>query len=161
MRRKDKEITDRKAIEQILIDSEVLSIAMCDDGEPYIVAMNYAYADNCIYMHSATEGRKIDILRKNNRIAFQTYVGEAVIIKDEACKSTSKYLSVFGTGKALLLDDKAEKKRALDAIMTKHTGKTEFEYHDGALDKVLIIKVEISSITGKKSGYQGYNTALM
>jgi|GEM_PF-3541224 len=36
-----------------------------------------------------------------------------------------------------------DKAKALDAIMTKHTGKSGFEYSEMMYEKTLIIKVEI------------------
>ena len=151
MRRKDKEITDRQTIEDILNKAEVLRLAMCDNGEPYLIAMNHTFSEGCLYMHSAKEGRKIDILRKNNRVAFQTDTDVEVIAGDDACSCSTRYRSVFGTGRALLIDDRQEKAKALDAIMTKYTGRTGFDYPEKVFDRTLIIKVEIESLTGKKS----------
>lgn len=153
MRRSDKEIVDKLLIDKILTEAETIRIAIVDEGSPYLVAMNYAYVDGCLYMHSAREGRKIDILRKNNKVAFQTDTGVELVMKEEACSCGTKYLSVFGTGKAIFVEDKVEKIKALDAIMSKHTGKAGFEYPEKMLEKTLIIKVEIESVTGKKSGY--------
>lgn len=153
MRRADKEITDKTLIEKILTEAEVIRLAMVDEGTPYLVAMNYAYADGCLYMHSAMEGRKINILRKNNNVAFQADTGVELVLKEGACNCSTKYFSVFGTGKAIFIEDKEEKIKVLDLIMTKHTGKTGFEYTEKMLEKTLIIKVQIESVTGKKSGY--------
>jgi uncharacterized protein len=151
MRRKDKEITDKQEIEDILHKAELLRLAMCDDGEPYLVAMNFAFHEGFLYMHSAKEGRKIDILRKNNRVAFQADTGVIVLAGEEAWNCSTRYMSVFGTGRALLIDEKEEKTKALDAIMSKHTGRTGFDYPENVFNKTLIIKVEIESLTGKKS----------
>ncbi len=151
MRRKDKEITDRQSMEDILKKAEVLRLAMIDDGEPYLVAMNFAYQDGALYMHSAREGRKIDALKRNSRVAFQTETGVELVIEPGACNCTTRYASVFGTGRAFLVDDGAEKVKALDAIMAKHTGKTGFEYPEKALEKTLVIRVDIEAMTGKKS----------
>lgn len=153
MRRKDREITDKQTIEKILNDAQVVRIAMVDDGEPYIVAMNFAYTDGVLYMHSAREGRKVDILKKNNKVAFQADTGVELVIGDEACSCSTRYMSVFGTGRAFLLEDIAEKTGALNAIMQKHTGRDGFEYPEKVFDRTLAIKVEIESMTGKKSGY--------
>ncbi|MFZ5987913.1 MAG: pyridoxamine 5'-phosphate oxidase family protein [Bacillota bacterium] len=153
MRRKDKEITDKQVINDILSKAEIIRLAMIDDGTPYLVAMNYAYVDGCLYMHSAMEGRKVNILRKNNSAAFQTDTDVELVLKEEACSCGTKYLSVFGTGRASFIEDKEEKIKALDLMMTKHTGKAGFEYPEKMLEKTLVIKVEIESVTGKKSGY--------
>lgn len=105
MRRKDKQIVDNQLIEKILNVAEVIRLSMVDNDEPYLVAMNYAYDNGCLYMHSAKEGRKIDILKKNNKIAFQTDIGIDLIINDDACNCCSKYMSVFGTGLAFLIEE--------------------------------------------------------
>ncbi|NJD04112.1 MAG: hypothetical protein FIA99_16290 [Ruminiclostridium sp.] len=80
MRRKYKEITDKQLINDILSKAEIIRLAMIDNGNPYLVAMNYAYIDGCLYMHSAKEGRKIDILSKNNKVAFQTDTGVELVL---------------------------------------------------------------------------------
>ena len=64
MRRKEKEITDHTEIEAILNRSEICRLAMADDNVPYVVALNYGYANNCLYIHCAPEGKKIDMIRK-------------------------------------------------------------------------------------------------
>lgn len=152
MRRKDKEITDKAAIEKILNEAQDIRIAMVDDGEPYLVAMNYAYQDGAIYMHSALEGRKIDILRKNNRVAFQADTNVGLVLSPQAHECTTRYKSVLGTGKAVLLEDREDKEKALNAIMFKHTGHHSHQYPDSVLNKTLVIRVDIDYITGKKSG---------
>jgi hypothetical protein len=65
MRRSDKEIKDPQIIQKIFKDAEVCRIALCDGEKPYLVPMNFGYSENRLYLHSATDGRKIDILRKN------------------------------------------------------------------------------------------------
>ena len=64
MRRKEREIKDKKDIERILKDSRVLRLAMVDKDKPYLVPMNFGYRDGALYLHSALEGRKIDLLKK-------------------------------------------------------------------------------------------------
>jgi uncharacterized protein len=153
MRRSDKEIINREIIEQILEKAEFIRLAMVDGGEPYLVAMNFVYMNGFLYMHSAKQGRKIDVLTKNNKVAFQTDTGVELVLLDEACNCTTRYMSVFGTGSAFLIDEKEEKTMVLNAIMTKHTGRTDFVYPEKVFERTLIIKVVIDSMTGKKSGY--------
>lgn len=152
MRRSDKEITSFELIQKILEEADVCRIALCDGGEPYIVPMNFGYLDKTLYLHSATEGRKIDIIRKNNNICFQTDIRKQIVTAENPCNWGMKYLSVTGWGKAQLIDDSLGKREALSIIMSKYSAKS-FEYSPEALDSVLVIKLEIQEITGKKSGY--------
>lgn len=58
MRRADKEIKSKNEIEKVLREAEVLRISFSEDNRPYLVPMNFAYRDSCIYLHSAPEGRR-------------------------------------------------------------------------------------------------------
>ncbi|MEI6132132.1 MAG: pyridoxamine 5'-phosphate oxidase family protein [Bacillota bacterium] len=153
MRRKEKEICDINEIKHILAECEILRLAMVDEGEPYLVALNFALIDNSIYVHSAKEGRKVEILQKNPRVAFQTDLGVEVFRTDNVSKCSTKYKCVVGTGNVGFVDDDKEKKKALDALMKKHSGESEFDYPEVLFARTLIIKIEIDTLTGKQSGF--------
>lgn len=153
MRRSDKEIKDPMTIQKILEEAEICRIALVDGNEPYLVPMNFGYKDNTLYLHSATEGRKIDILKENNRICFQMDIKTEIIASDAPCNWGVKYLSVVGHGKGQLINNATEKINALDIIMAKYDPDTCFEYSEEAISKVTVIKVKIGEISGKKSGY--------
>ena len=149
MRRSDKQINDSKTIENVLEEAEFCRIALVDGNEPYIVPMNFGYKDNSLYLHSATEGRKIDILEENNSICFQTDIKTAIVTSENPCNWGMKYLSVVGHGKAHLIDSLAEKRGALDIIMSKYSNGSSFEYSDEVFSKVAVIKVEIEEILAR------------
>jgi len=153
MRKVDKEIKDKNMIKSILEEALVCRIALCDDNSPYIIPMNFGYKDNYLYLHSAPEGRKIEILRKNNNICFEVDLKTELVTSENACKWGMKYLSVVGFGKAQIVNDIEEKKKALNIIMNKHSNESSFEYLEAAIKNVVIIKVRITELAGKKSGY--------
>jgi len=152
MRRKDKEIKDQKEIESILRKADVCRLAFCDNDTPYIVPVNFGYKDHCLYFHSAKEGKKIDILRNNNKVCFECDVDVELVKTGHACDWTTKYYSVIGQGKAFFLEDGEEKQKALDVILA-HYSDDQYEYNEKAMNSIAVIKVEIESMTGKKSGY--------
>ena len=155
MRKNDKEIKDGKCIEWILKEATVCRIALCDNDKPYIVPMNFGFKDNSLYLHSAHEGRKIDLIIENNNICFEVDIETEILPSDNACSWGMKYYSVIGFGKGQFIKNESEKISALDIIMQKysHNSSESFEYSKSALDKTALIKVEIESLTGKKSGY--------
>ncbi|MGB6281314.1 MAG: pyridoxamine 5'-phosphate oxidase family protein, partial [Syntrophobacteria bacterium] len=59
---------------------------------------------------------------------------------------------VIGFGKGSVVEDLEEKKKGLDAIMQHYAGRS-FEYVEAAIENTAIIKVEVESMTGKKSGF--------
>ena len=151
MRRKDKEIIDIAAIEAILKETAVCRLGLCDEGQPYVVPVCFGYKDNVLYFHSAGEGRKLEILRKNNNVCFEVDIDQKIVKARQGCDWGMNYKSVIGFGRAVFIEDVESKRRALDIIMAHYSDK-EFQYPDHTISKTIIVKVEIESMTGKKSG---------
>ena len=152
MRRKDKAIHDRDEIEAIIRGSLACRLALSDDNRPYVVPLCFGYENNTLYFHSATEGKKVEILRKNSNVCFEFDIDHEVIRGEKPCKWSMKYRSVIGFGKGSLVEDLEGKRKGLDAIM-KHYSGSSFEYVKPAMENIVVIKVEIISMTGKKSGF--------
>jgi nitroimidazol reductase NimA-like FMN-containing flavoprotein (pyridoxamine 5'-phosphate oxidase superfamily) len=152
MRRKDKEITDHKLIVVILSESMICRIAMIDNDVPYIMPLNYGYFNNALYIHSASKGKKIEILKKNNRVCFEIENYVEIIKHDEPCHWSTKYRSLIGYGTVEIINDFDRKKEGLDIIMAQH-GKTGTNfYNENNINAIVILKLNIESISGKQSG---------
>lgn len=149
MRRKDREIKDRAVMEALLREAQVCSLAMCQDNMPYVVPMNFGYKDGCLYMHSARQGKKVDILKSNSNVCIEVDFCREITKGDKACDWGALFDSVIGFGKACFVEDANEKIKGLNAIMEKYSGQDSFEYSGQHLAGVAVIKVEISSMTGK------------
>jgi uncharacterized protein len=150
LRRKEKEITEKSEIESTIRESSVCRLGLADDGRPYIVPLCFGYRNNTLYFHSAKEGRKIEVLKKNNQVCFEFDIDSEVKSGKMACAWGMKYRSVIGYGTATLIDDPQEKRAALDIIMAQYADGA-FEYSQKQFDQALVIKVDISKMTGKKS----------
>lgn len=151
MRRKDREITDRSIIENILERAEICRVAMCDENMPYIVPMNFGYKDGCLYLHSAVEGRKIEILKKNQNVCFEVEAECESVKADLPCEWSMKYQSVIGFGKVHFLEETEQKINGLDVIVEKYTGRPYTNYTEDVLKRLAVIRVDIESVTGKSS----------
>ena len=150
MRRSDKEITDKKAIEDIILRSKVCKLAMCEKNMPYIVPLCFGFKNNTLYFHSAPKGKKIEILTKNPNVCFEFEIFTQVIKSVKACKWGMKYRSVIGFGKAGFIAADDLKRQAFDIIMNQYADGS-FIYEEALLKSTVIIKVEIHSMTGKQS----------
>jgi nitroimidazol reductase NimA-like FMN-containing flavoprotein (pyridoxamine 5'-phosphate oxidase superfamily) len=155
MRLREKEITDRKEIEELLMKEKVCRFAMCDGDTPYVLPTTYGYKDGVMYFHSSKHGRKMDVLSGNNRVCFVVDTGHELVQGplETSCKSTIKFKSVIGTGRAQMVQDHSERRKAMDIIMTQMFGPAAFKYTDEGIRDMAIIRIEIESLTGKKSGY--------
>lgn len=148
MRRKDKEMKDPDAISSVIRRSAVCRLGMSDDNQPYVIPMSFGYKEGAVYFHSATEGRKIEILRKNPRVCIEFDVDCRVKTGDSACKWGFVFQSAIAFGEASFVSDLKEKQAALDVIMRQYSNEA-FTYPESALEKILIIKVNITELTGK------------
>ena len=152
MRRKDQEITDIAAIEDIIRKAQVCRLGLSENGRPYIVPLCFGYKDKTLYFHSAREGKKLDILRKNNNVCFEIDIDHELVRGKKACNCSMKYRSVIGFGRAELLEDIEPKRRALNIIMQNYY-EGFIKYADASIENTVIIKVDMESMTGKKLGY--------
>jgi nitroimidazol reductase NimA-like FMN-containing flavoprotein (pyridoxamine 5'-phosphate oxidase superfamily) len=152
MRRAEREIKDRSAVEEILRRATVCRLAVCDGNLPYVVPLNFGYEDNHLYFHSAPEGRKIEALKANPNVCFEVDVDQEFVPGESACEWTARYRSVIGFGQARVLEKAAEKKRGLDVILA-HYAQGPFEYREAEVGRVAVVEVEIETLTGKQSGY--------
>ena len=152
MRRADKKIKDNRQIDEIIQKANCCRIALVDGNQPYIVPVSFAISTNHLYFHSAKEGRKINILRKNNAVCFEIDTEGEIVEGQRACSWGMKYVSVIGFGQAFFIEDNAGKKKALDLLMEKYAGIGSFSYADDELDKIIIIDIKIDKISGKQSG---------
>ena len=152
MRRKEKEILDREEIESIIKKADVCRLGLSDKNIPYIVPLNFGYKENCLYFHTAKAGKKIDMIKTNNRVCFEMDIDHEVVRAENPCDWNMKYRSVIGYGRAFLLEDIDEKRRALDIIVEHYSGRLN-EYDEKLVNRLAIIKIQVKSMTGKKSGY--------
>jgi nitroimidazol reductase NimA-like FMN-containing flavoprotein (pyridoxamine 5'-phosphate oxidase superfamily) len=150
MRKANREITDPGEIRAIMEEAQVCRLGMCDNGVPYIVPMNFGLGENCLYFHCAPEGKKIDILRDNNRVCFEMDLLHEVKRGAKACDFSARYESVIGFGRAALVEGQDEKRFALDRIMAHYGAPGPHAYRDDILAKTTVIRVDIDRLTGKR-----------
>ena len=153
MRRNEREINDREEMEAIIQRAQVCRIGLSEKDVPYIVPMDFGYEGNCLYFHCASEGKKLDMIRQNSKVCFEMDIDHQMVKPaGRPCEWSAKYRSVIGFGKAFIIEDLQEKSAALN-IITRHYGGDRYDFSEKELERVGIIKIEISSMTGKKAGY--------
>ncbi len=152
MHRKEREITDNAEIERIIKEASICRIGLVDGDEPYIVPVCFGYEKNALYFHGALVGRKVEVIRKNNRVCFEMDTDVAMVSAGEPCGWATKYRSVIGVGRACILQSDEEKTHGLKVIMRQYSEK-DFNFPKERLDSVLVVRIDVESIIGKKSGY--------
>lgn len=151
MRRRDREISDNQELEKIINKADVCRIALADDNMPYIVSMNFGYINKpakTIYFHCASEGRKLDMIRKNNYACFEMDIDHEIVKGPRGCDWGSRFTSIVGYGKIYFVTEYNDKIAGLNSIMT-HYGGEGYTYDDNIVEQTTILKLEIIKMTGK------------
>lgn len=133
--------------EALLKRAEVLRLGLADADGPYVVPVNYGYADGCLYVHGPLVGRRIDAVAADPRVCFEADESE-IVRSGQACGFTARFASVIGYGTARFLTDPAEKRRGLEIIMRHYDGPTE-GMPDETVAKTSVIEIRIDSMDGK------------
>lgn len=151
IRRKDRELIINNQLKEALKTASYITIALCKNNEPYLVSLSQGYDEkkNCLYFHCASNGKKIDYLKSNNKVW-----GQAVQVYRVKEKCDYDYTSVHFKGKIFLINDLSEKQNAMQVMIRQRSPNPE-EYLKKVLAENLatttIGKIEISYITGKKT----------
>lgn len=152
MRRKDREINNKIVIEEFIEKEQILRIAFYDEGEIYIVPVNYGYLNDekyLLYFHGAKAGRKYELAKKNPNVGFEIDGNYTLLENEVACQFSAAFQSIVGTGNLSLVEDNTEKKTALNTIMKQVTSKTEWDYTDKMLDAVAVFKLVVDKLSCK------------
>ena len=148
MRRFRQELSENESLE-ILKRGKVAVMAMAgDDDYPYAVPLNYVYDNGYIYLHSASQGHKIDALKKNPKCSL------CIIDKDDVIpeKFTSYFRSVIAFGKAEFITTEETKIKALRLLCEKYSpGLDPSDEINKSLNSVTVIGIRLERITGKEA----------
>jgi nitroimidazol reductase NimA-like FMN-containing flavoprotein (pyridoxamine 5'-phosphate oxidase superfamily) len=156
MRRKEKEITEKAVIEEVLREQEVGRLATSVSDQPYVVPINYVYHDGRIIFHSHSDGTKMANIAKNPRVCFEVDSGE-IVKAEKPCDYSWKYMSVIVKGNVKILSDPAERLVALRRISDKYApgkGKTLTPDQLAKNPQLILAEIIIGEMTGKKSPFK-------
>ncbi len=151
MRRRDKEITNREKIDEIIRSALVCRIAFADRDEPYVVPVSFGYDGRALYIHTAKTGRKIDFIDVNNRVCFELEDNISLQTDDgDAFNWTFAFESVIGYGTISELETAKDRTHGLNQIMLHYSGR-EWDIEPSATATTRVWRIDIESVTGKRS----------
>ena len=148
MRRFKQELSEEENI-RILDEGKYAVVALSgDDGYPYSLPINYVYLENAIYIHSASEGHKIDAIKRNPKCSLCVVDRDDVVAEE----FTSYFRSVIVFGKAVVVKDIEEKIKGLRLLCNKYSpGINPEEEINKFIKTVCVIRIDIERVTGKEA----------
>ena len=153
MRRKDREILDKNEIYKIMQECTCCRVGFYDEGETYIVPLNFGYTlvedKLCLYFHSAKEGRKVSLAEKGVNVGFEMDTAYKVRGEDIACEYTASFKSIIGNGVISVVKDKKEKNLGMQRVMYQTTGRDNWSFNPIMMSQVCIMKIEVTNLSCK------------
>ncbi len=150
MRRRKQLLPEEKSVSILeRMTSGVLAV-MGDNGYPYAVPLSYVYCDGKLYFHSAKTGHKIEAVMRNEKVSFCVIEQDNVVPEEY----TTYFRSVIVFGKARILTDDKEKRKAMEILAEKYSPSQQ----EGRLQEIeksfkhfVMIELLVESMTGKEA----------
>ena len=149
MRRFKQQISEDECKEVLKNEPRGVLALVGDDGYPYAIPLNHWYSekDNKLYFHCAKEGKKLDSIRKCDKVSF--------CVMDEGYRNEGEWAlnikSVVAFGKMRIVEDEEKKKEICINLTRKFTDDEDFLEHEltNAFPRVCCLEIEIEHMTGK------------
>ncbi len=132
------------------------SFSFADEDEPYVIPWTYGFdfrdGKLKIYVHCAREeGRKREILRKNNKAAFDIHCDLASYTSDENPGTSGwSFRSVVGAGRMRRLEGR-EKVYGLQRIFENQAGHVSPAVNETAAAMIDVLCLDVEVYCGKKA----------
>lgn len=154
MRRIDREVKDFNEIINMIDDCDTCRIAIYDKDYPYIVPLNFGkeIIDDTLYFyfHSAKNGRKLDLLKQNNKVAFELDSKHRIDLLEDTMDCTMRYICVMGEGDIEFIDDEQLKYHGLKLIMKQYHHE-DFAFNTKMIQVTTVFRLKVKKISGKRN----------
>jgi nitroimidazol reductase NimA-like FMN-containing flavoprotein (pyridoxamine 5'-phosphate oxidase superfamily) len=154
MRKLNKKITDPAIIIGLLNTCHIGRLGTVGvDGRPIVKPLNFTYHEGRIYFHCAWEGEKLDDIRRDNRVCFEVDLPVAYVkgTRENPCRAEYLYRSVIVRGRAIIVEDRAERLLALYCLMAKYQPDAGCgPYPENKLALTCIVRIDIEDMSGKE-----------
>lgn len=151
MLRKDREITERAEIIDVLKRCDTISVGLFDEEYPYVVPFSFGYEDKdgelSVFIHGAKIGKKIELIEKNPHVCVEGHI--FIEVTDTPHGVTTLYESIIAYGKI-------ERITGEEALAAMRNMLARYDYADYPLNEkkvalTAVYKIVVSEITGKRN----------
>jgi hypothetical protein len=141
---------DTREMKALLDRMPVGRLGLSTEDGPYVVPVNYIFAEGCIYFHSGHQGKKAEALQADPRVCFLVDEPGPQVTWEQRCRITQIYESVICFGKAELVEEIAERKRILEMLIAKYVpGDNHVPLLDRNVENTAVVRIRIEWMTGK------------
>ena len=156
MRRKDRERGQEFAYD--VIDRCEYGVMALAGEEPYCIPLSFVRVGDELYFHCALQGRKLDLLRADNRVCVSFVTDTQPLFIADELNYTTFFRSAVVTGRAFEVTEAHEKAEALRALCQKLLPGDMTDFDKAAARSLSVTGVwgvHIDQATGKEKAQKG------
>jgi uncharacterized protein len=132
------------------------TLATAHRQQPFINTNLFIYneEEHSIYMHTATEGRTRENVEHNSCVCFSVSEMGRLLPADTALQFSVEYAGVVVFGKATIIEDRKDARKALQMLLDKYaphlqSGRDYRPITSDELDRTCVYRIKIESWSGK------------
>lgn len=107
---------DREAVYQILDEGLVCHVGFVSDGQPFVIPMSYGRSGDNLYLHGSVASRMLRCLDEGVPVCITVTLLDGLVLARSIFNHSMNYRSAVVLGRAVHIDDPAEKLEALRMI---------------------------------------------
>ena len=151
MRRKKQALSREESLQVLRRGTSGVLAVSGDGGYPYAVPLSYVCDGDKIFFHCARMGHKLDAIARNEKVSF-CVIDQDQIVQEEY---TSYFRSVIVFGRARILQDDGERRRALGLLAARYSPDQAQAQRLHAVEKelgaVCMLELAIEHMSGKEA----------
>ena len=118
IRRRERALTGQEAREVLARAEHGVLSTVGADGWPYGVPVNHVLSGDTLYLHCALAGHKLENIAHEERVSFCAVASAAVV----PARLSTLYESAIAFGRAAVVTDAGERKRAFELLAARFCG---------------------------------------
>jgi nitroimidazol reductase NimA-like FMN-containing flavoprotein (pyridoxamine 5'-phosphate oxidase superfamily) len=117
-RKRERGSYDRATIDAILDEALIAHLGIVDrQGQPFVIPTLHARSGDVVYCHGSTASRTLRALAAGAPVCLTVSLIDGLVLARSAMHHSANYRSAVLVGRARLVDDEAEKRTALQAVV--------------------------------------------
>jgi uncharacterized protein len=112
-------VYERQAIYKILDEAMVCHVGFAVEGQPFVIPTMFARVGDELYLHGSAASRMLRNLNAGAPVCVTVTLIDGLVLARSVFNHSMNYRSVVALGQAKMIDEPAEKLRALQAFAEK------------------------------------------
>jgi nitroimidazol reductase NimA-like FMN-containing flavoprotein (pyridoxamine 5'-phosphate oxidase superfamily) len=142
----------REAVYRILDEGFVCHVGFVIEGQPFVIPTGYGRAGDTLYLHGAQASRMLRTLRDGVEICVTVTLIDGMVMARSAFHHSMNYRSVVVFGRAVVVEESAEKMEAL-RVLTEHLAPGRWaevrQPTDGEMRATMVLALPLAEASAK------------